>query len=1408
MSEKTYYKDYFNIDPKYYAAVTADLIKSGEVKWTSFYPHETFVKLLEKTHIMLSGKDSRSLWVEGAYGTGKSHAALTVKSMLEASDDEIRAYFKDYGLREDLCQQLITDKSNGRLITIHRIGSASILSDQDLILALQDSIMAALREHGIANRGEASLKESALRWLEEKEANRNYFDSLIQEDKYMWDFGGKHVDEVISVLKNSQDEVVISKMMRNIMKVAEDNGITALRLDIPAMCNWIKSIIDENDISAILFVWDEFTEYFQNNQNALTGFQTLAEISESRPFYFLIVTHESSSLIQDKDMRKKILDRFVGGVTVRIEMPENMAFQLMAKAMNATDDPVLLPEWIAYKGDLNAELTSVRNTIISNAKKHSTMGQKTIISDAELQSIVPIHPYAALLLKHMSVAFNSNARSMFDFIISNDMTDAKGFKWFINEYGPLDPTNLLTIDMLWDFFTGKDQNGLNDDVRMILDSYSLLKKGSLTPDQERVFKTVLLLEAISLRVSDVDLLRPNEQNIDLAFVGTDWSKGKARNIAAGLCQQGLLFEKNVGNGMKEYTVANRDGDVVKITKLKSEIRSNTKTQDLIVSGDLMSAVQLPAAIRPRFVMEGAASSNFTQVSSKLSGQSKPNRFKAVVTFALNDTEAAAIKSSILKAVVQPSNELLYIECLTPMGEDLLSQYVDHMAHSKNYLQIDRQRATGFEDHAKKCLNEWKQRISAGAFILYTPEHKSGIRVANISALQEELERLNHQVYFCGLEQFNLIDNMFLKGPLAQGAECGITEELKSTFKSSNAKTSLATALEGAWKVERYWEDPTKKSLPIVRIKQEVEKVVKDGFEKSSGRVSILSIYEALEEPPYGFMPSNVTAFVMGFVLKEYAISDYFWSNGSSSESMTPDKMKQMIAGAINQKFSPSPKYKEEYIVAMSAKQRSFLQCTSTAFHIPMSQCGTIESARDQIRIKMKGLTFPIWCLKSILDTVQLEADVDQIIAVIDAYCGIANTANSNKSTESDLADHIGTLVHNNPAIIRDMEKLLTNDLCRKGMLAYIDHYQNGELRQLANEIGDGGAYLDQVKLKFNADAANWVWSTVTADEKISDVILEYRIIAESNKSLPKCTNFRDMVLEWNKRSNNIRMPYDVLRKYVGDLSQLLVQLYYMKQSGQLQEQYKQKFYDALITQREAFECFYRDQLPYFKQVAVMFIEELDEQDVAGFYSTIPAGQFTKSSTEYYQYIEKAVGDYKKSIRKTQLKNLWMEKTGTKDPSEWSDKYDTPILCMFDDAERGEVRSIFSTILAYAAPDSEITKAIEYLETATFYDRLNDPQERDRCFMERVVGDYAVMLEDVDSIRKRLVGSIPDKAYNWMDNTAVQNRLRVLAEKQYKLSGCERAQAVIDQMDATELRRYLNELISDNLTVGMEILKNA
>lgn len=1405
MSEKKIYRDYFDIDPKYYAAVTADLIKQGKVSWKSFYPHETFVKLLEKTHTVLSGKDPRSLWVEGAYGTGKSHAALTVKSLLEATDEEVETYFDEYGLSKDLCQKLITDKNSGKLITIHRIGSGSIRSDQDLILAVQDSIMAALREHKIENHGEASLKDAALKWLEKK-ANRDYLDNLISEEQYAWNFGGEHIDTIIERLKTGPD-VQVAKTMRDIIAVAEDNGITALRLDVQGMAEWIKNIIAENDISAILFIWDEFTEFFQNNPNSLTGFQTLAEISLSHPFYFMIVSHESRSLFMNSDTAKKILDRFVP--PVKIELPENMAFRLMAQAMRKTSDPVLANEWEnKYFPDLNDELIDVRNIITSSAKKHTTMGQKTVISDEELQNIVPIHPYAALLLKHLSVAFNSNQRSMFDFIISNDMTDAKGFKWFINHYGPLDNTNLLTIDMLWDFFYGKGQNGLNDDVRVILDSYGLLQSDKLSPDEQRVFKTVLLFQAISMRVNDVGLLRPNEQNVDLAFSGTDWPKGKGRSIADKLCRDGLLFKMPVGGGKTEYTVANSTGDTAAIEKRKQDVRHETTTQALIVNAELLTAIQLPAAIRNRFILEGCALGNFTQITGKFANHSCPEHFKVVVTFALDDREAAQIKGQILKYLSNGRSNLIFIDTgLTPMGQDLYEQYVENMAYSRYYAQNDKGRATEFETRAVRCLNDWKAKIASGAFMVYAPEQKSGLRLANLEALQEELCDMNHQKYYYGLEQFNVNDYMFMKGPVALGAECGITGKLRQAFKSANEKTSLATALAGSWGVENYWEDQTKKSLPIVRIKQEVIRVVKEEFAKSAARISIITIYEALEKEPFGFLPCNLTAFVMGFVLKEYATSDYFWSNGSSCETMTTDKMKTMIANAINQKVSYNKNYKEEYIVTMSPEQRAFLNCTSKAFRISADQCGSIESARDQIRIKMKGLTFPIWCIKYILGARQLDSPVDKIKLVIDSYCGIANTANSHKATESDLAETIGQTVLDMPNIVSDLEMLLTNEQCHNGMLAYIDVYQGGILRQLANKIGDNGAYLDQVKQKFNVDAANWVWNSNTADEKISDVILEYKIIDESNKSLPKCTSLHEAIIEWNKRTNNIRIPYEEANKVVGDLGPLLQQLYYMKQSGSLQEQNKQKFYDALVAQRENFEQFYRNQVVYFKRVARPFLDEMNDEDITTLYADFPAGQFMKSSTEYYKYVENIIKQYIQSQSKKQLKDLWLAKTGTKDPADWSLKYETPILCMFNDSERSEAKSMFAILLDSAPSEGNVKKAIDWLSRATFYDKLADTDERDKCFMKRVVGEFTVMIKNADTARKELTDHIYDRPYDWIDNQTVQNQLRKYADKQYKLSGCERALSVIDTMEPSELRRYLRELISGSLTVGMEILKN-
>lgn len=1410
MADVKKYRDYFKIDPKYYAAVTADLIHDGKVKWQSFYPHETFVKLLEKTDRVLSGQEAKSLWIEGAYGTGKSHAALTLKSLLDATDEEVRNYFEEYGLSQTLCQKIITDKNRGKLITVHRIGSSSIHSDKDLIVAVQQSVTEALKAHGIENQGRFALRDAALKWLEDP-INKRYFQELIAKEEYAWTFGGKSVDTVIDNLKNGEEDEV-AELMKNIMDVADDNGITALHLDAQGMAAWLKELIAANNLSAILFVWDEFTEYFLNNPNSLTGFQTLAEVSEAYPFYFMIVTHGSEALIKNNDTLSKIMDRFVK--PIKIELPENMAFKLMAQAMKKDTDPNRQLEWNEYiegPGGIQDNLREARETIISAARKNAQFGGKTILSDQELRGIVPMHPYAALLLKHLSVAFNSNQRSMFDFIISNDMTDAKGFKWFINEYGPLSETNLLTIDMLWDFFNSNGKIGMSDDVRMILDSYNLLRLEKLTSDEQRVLKTVLLLQAISLRVLDVDMLRPTKQNVDLAFSGTDWNKGKAAQIADKLCKDGILFDKNLGGGMVEYSIANSSASSTSMEPFRKKVRESLNLNELIVNGELDAAVALPASIRGRYILGTCGAKNFQAASLMLAGKKKANRFAVMVSYALTDAEAAQVQAHILKAVKENKNDFLYIDTsVTPMGKDLLDQYVENMAYSNYYAHSEKNRAAKYQQQAKENLRTWKTNIMQGAFVLYTPQNPSGTRYATLSLLQEQLKQYDLAVYPYALERFNATDSMFNKGPLAQGAGCGLEEKCVGQYKSNNPATSLEKALEGAWGVQEYWKDPAKASWPIVHIKKRVDELIQGGFDSSAGRMSILDLYTALEEEPYGFMPNSFSAFVLGFVLKEYATSDYFWSNGSTSETMTQARMKNMIAGAINQRFSPQRNYKEEFIVAMSQKQRAFLRCTAQVFHIDEHQCGSVESARDQMRIKMKSLSFPIWYIKDILPEEKLESSQALVAEVIDNYCGIANTGNMGNQSESDLAENIGRIVHENAGVCEDLVRLVTSENCQKGLLAYLKKYKNGILCQLAAEINDSGAYISRIKSKFSASDANWVWSSKTADEKIDDVILEYQIISRSNKVLPPQNSITGTAHAWYERTENIKISYDAMKNMADakNFKDFLTQLSYLNQSrGVLLEQNKKAFCELLCEQGAEFEQFYAHQLDCFKVIANSFLDELDEEEIQPFFVSLNTHQFGKSSQEYFQYISAEVERFVKGQKNKQLKDLWLRKTNTKNPMDWSEKYAMPILCMFSDAEAAQMREIFAVLNQSNPSDTEIEKAIDALSNADFFDQLNNAEERDRCFKEKVIGKYTVLLSDLQAVRDSLKNNVPERPYYWMGSASVQNQLRKLADKQYKISGSQKAMDIINKMGADELRVYLKDLIADNLIVGMEIIQN-
>lgn len=1390
------YKDYFDIDPDYFPAVNPDVIKSNPELWKKFYPHETFIKLIKDIVSVLNRQQKQNIWVEGAYGTGKSHAVLTLKHLLDSTEQETKEYFETFNLDQDLLKKFLYVKSEGKIITVHRYASSSIKGDNDLFIAIQESIEQALRDAGIDNAAHGAMKDAVVKYLSD-EYNKQYFNGLVT-GPYASLFGGSDADKIIKDLQEYTEDA-LRELMRKIFKVANERQIRAFTLDDKGLCEWIRETIRQNKLNAIVFIWDEFTEYFQNNMTALTGFQTMLELSETEHFCFIPVTHKSEALFSAQDtMKNKILGRFVRPRCV-IELPENMAFQLMGAAMQKNSDPVIYQEWTE---EILPDLCdrTVNSRVI--------VGKQTKLNDEQMRGILPIHPYAASLLKHISTSFDSNQRSMFDFIKNDRGDDTHAFQWFIKNCGPLDDNPLLTIDMLWNFFYDMGKESLALSIRQILDNYPRLSRANLLEDEKRVLKAVLLFQAISFEVRDsVDLFLANEKNLNSAFEGSDL-EGKASHIAEKLVRDKILYKKIVGKN-DVYSVLIGEMSEDQIEKHKKKYLTKT-TSSLITDGALDEAIELPAALKLRYKLVYAGITDFEQTTKKCMNEAERDgkHLYGVVTFAKDSSERLALSQKITtKLNENPDTPVIFIDCSkTLLGEEQFAEWVEFKAKADYHSGKDKDQSTQNSNYANDVLKNWRKNIKDGEFVYYSKVRLNGETLATEDALMDEPCAYNRKIFTNGLECYNVIANMWTLNAARQGAECGLKEEIAGTFRSSNPNTKLEVALNGAWKVQDYWTSSP--SLNISAIKARLEELMRTKLRRD-GRISIRTIFETLSEAPYGFMPCNLSAFILGFLLKEYCGGKYTWSDDTTSDELTVDKMKEMIHEILQQEKTPNPRYRDKYIVTMPQEVKAFIDITSKAFGISKSQCTSVEAARERVRAKMRELSFPIWTLDYIIEGESIDTDVEVVKRLVELYGFLANNVKEETDmSENDIAIEIGKISLKNASAISDLEKLFTAEKCQIGIKAFLDVYKDGELIKLANAVNDGNQYINVLRSKFAVDAANWVWRKGTAEAVIDSVILEYQIIEESNKCVGTSKSYKDALRAWSGKANNMRLSFSAIKNDVDDLDVLLGYIYEICTTDQLQEQHKQAFLDSMKIFGAKFVDFYNNrQNDVFKKVCDFELTGLSDADKDKVYGAMPMGCFTKDKVGYSNLVAQMVEEQKKGLNSMKLRNIWREKTNTSSPYQWSEQFSMPIFAMLAEQEVTVCRKIFATINSNKADAKDISDAITYLENAKFFDFLSDASQRDKMFVKNIIRDNAVMLSNIAEVKDYLRSHVTDVPYYWFGSPSVQSTLNKMAEAKYNKDGYEIAFQKIDQMSAEDVKKYLKDLIKNNKNVGVEIIKN-
>lgn len=1349
-------------------------------RWQDTFPHRTFVELLKAVDRMLgraTSSDKKDIWIEGAYGTGKSRIAWTLKTLLECSPEEFAAYFNEYDeLRKetDLRDRLLGHK-RGKIVTVYRYSTSEIDNIKDFILAIYESTSKALKAAGVPFHGENTLRGGILAWLS-KPANQSYLTNLLKQPEYrnLGSIACKTAEEIVDRLKHSSDP---RQTIQDLQTLGKEAGITAFSRDMENLKSWLTEVITENDLKAIVFVWDEFSEFFRKNRNELGTFQSLIELASDQPFYLMIVTHDSIFSENDKE-GKKVRDRFV---QKEIKLPDSIAFDLIRHVIKVK--PTRRDEWLSclngagYQGlkDLTPKSSDKVSEIVW---KDAQAGKET------LAGMLPLHPMAALLLKYIAEHFASNQRSMFNFI-KNDDPDLKAFRWFINNKSPEDD-NLLTINYLWDFFyeKGTDDYGsamgrssLDTQIRTILDTYPLNQEG-LFDDEKAVLKTILMMQAISEKLGyAIDLFLPTEDNLDLAFEGTDnWNYGQAQGIAKRLVERKILFTKPAGKGNKTiFAAAAMAGDQQQIDRTKEE-KLKTSTDALIQAGNLDSALKLLLAQKDRFTITPATSLNFTAKINKISNEPVSYRIPAVMVFARTDEERTSVRAAIRAAVKEERyKNIVFIDVASSqLSAEKFEEWANKSAQEEYWRPKDRNLAENSKHQAEQILEEWRKGISDGTFMVSSFENPQGIQCQSIGAVRQALARVVLERYPLSLDEVNVTEVMW--------TEC---------FNAP--KRYIEQGIQGitGGQVPSYMKNRLKDNESVLnKLQKKINTLIEERLSKD-GRVAIGDVFEMLMQN--GFMPCNFYAYLTGYLLSDYVDSRYRFSDGETSNRLTVEKLAEITAENIKHCLAPIKRYREKYIEILTPEQTAFVHFAKNVWNVEDNQA--IEGVTTQVRNKLKTLYFPIWCLK--------ELNVPECEVFLDLLAQFANSDNGSNTT-SENASKLGQMLRQKPDLEAKLKQLLTPENAKKGMLEFLKHFEGGIVLELAKKIGVPDV-LSDVKQRFTSESL-WLWNQEVGVEEIQKLLMNYQIVDLSIPLLGQKVNSFAMCIEvWREKIRSLKIPYAAL---ITERPELKVMLGFLKEiaQGGLSYENQPKFLEQLKEHAMDFNDLYGKRVSIFRQVYDFHLNSFVEDETTKLYTDLPADFFLKEKGEAETIVAQKAEKILQEQEAFQLRQLWKTLSGTDSPKDWSTQNRTPIIVLVPEKLREKAKRTFETLNRKNPDPIEIQEALQFLKSnPSFLSNLNNRDQIDDAFRKCIVKKYAVLLQDLDEVRDVLHSKTTVDFYDWYGSETVNQTVAKLAQARYNQTGCAIIQERISSYEEPQIKKLLDWLIQNSVDAGIKIL---
>src|SRR5574344_737816 len=684
-------------------------------EWKNFIPNEQFNDILQKVIGSVSNKvvdEHRSFWLEGTYGTGKSHAAAVIKHILCDPFDEIEDYIAvEYGADKYtiIRESLYALREKTRLFPVTMNSTCSIANKEDVSLQIQLHVIKALTDAGI----DIDVKTDFDNYIEHITNNPVLWDSIIEKDLELQSYAPDR-KKLIKELKDTGGSSSVLTLAKNALRKSKIH----IMLDQESLCKWFFEVQEELAKStlfrSIFLIWDEFTDVMdlEIGPTALGSLQELTEATRqaSSNAYVFLIAHPSALDKLNAEKRTRTTGRYH---YMHYNMEPVSAFKIMSRKFMHEQDSSN-PAYVLYHEMTDKYFAQMRDVY----EKYSSTSNNPMETLEDLKSLFPVHPATANMATYYAREVGSSSRSVFEFLGDN-----KAIRQFLDNEEFFTQGQMITADYLWDFvldeFNKKSvKYGV---VTERFNSYKLhvAKKGD---EYLAVFKSILLLNAFNNLAAN-ETVTPSEENIRNMYVGTPFDKDMDI-ILDWINTEGIVQKSPQGI----YEIRFSALDTKEIEEIKKLLLANDfkyTSQLLKYSNIAQEAVdnKLKQINRPvAFEFYSEDVNEYTLLNKIENGRKNAPSYVVFIAFMLarSNRELAALKDIAQKASKDERFKnvafIAFDSVLDSMEFERFIEYQANATCSKKHGFADQTKS--HTDNAKTIISEWIKDALAGNCTVY------------------------------------------------------------------------------------------------------------------------------------------------------------------------------------------------------------------------------------------------------------------------------------------------------------------------------------------------------------------------------------------------------------------------------------------------------------------------------------------------------------------------------------------------------------------------------------------------------------------------------------------------------------------------------------------------------------------